>query len=51
MAEKEKNYMPQSSAGLMRYAEADEKIKMKPNHVVAISVIFAGVVLVLKFFA
>ncbi len=50
MAEKEKNYLPQSSAGLMRYAEADEKIKITPNHVVAISVVFAAVVIVLKFF-
>jgi len=51
MSEKEKQYMPQSSAGLMRYSESDSKIKLKPKHVVAVSIGFAGLVMVLKLFA
>jgi preprotein translocase subunit Sec61beta len=51
MAEKEKQYMPQSSAGLMRYNESDSKIKLKPEHVIVVSLVFAGAVLMLKFFA
>ncbi len=49
MAEK-KQYMPQSTAGLMRYMDVEEKIQIKPSHVVALSVIFGAVILVLKFF-
>jgi preprotein translocase subunit Sec61beta len=51
MAEKEKQYMPQSGAGLMRYNEGNERIKMSPNAIIAISIGFAGIVLLLKFFA
>ena len=51
MAEKERNYMPQSSAGLIRYFDVEEQVKVKPQHVVALSVGFALVVLILKFFA
>lgn len=48
MAEK-KNYMPQSTAGLIRYFDADETgIKIKPAAVIAISIMFAGLVLLLK---
>ena len=50
MAEKEKQYMPQSSAGLMRYYEGDEKLKLKPSHVVALSLIFGAGIMILKFF-
>jgi len=48
MAEKEKSYMPQSGAGLIRYFDVEEKVQLKPHHVVAISAIFGGLVLVLK---
>ncbi len=49
MAEK-KNDMPQSTAGLIRYFDADETgIKLKPNAVIAVSIAFAGLVVVLKF--
>jgi len=51
MSEKERNYMPQSSAGLIRYFDVEEQVRIKPQHVVAISIGFAAVVLVLKFFA
>ena len=51
MAEKEKQYMPQSSAGLMRYFEGDEKIKLNPSHVIILSLIFGGGVMILKFLA
>ena len=51
MAEqKEKQYMPQSGAGLMRYGEGSEKLKLKPSAIVVISLVFASVVLLLKFF-
>ena len=49
MAE-EKTYLPQSTAGLIRYYDVEETgIKLKPAHVVAISIFFASLVLVLKF--
>lgn len=49
MAEKEKQYLPQSTAGLIRYFDVEEGIKIKPEHVVWIGVFFAVFVLVLKF--
>ena len=49
MAEK-KQYMPQSTAGLMRYMDVEEKIQIKPTHVVMLSVAFGVVVLLMKFF-
>jgi preprotein translocase subunit Sec61beta len=45
---KDKVYMPQSTAGLMRYfEEADEAIKFKPEHVAiaTIAIIIAEVAL------
>lgn len=51
MSQKERNYLPQSGAGLIRYFDVEEQIKIKPEHVVAISIIFAGVVLILKLVA
>jgi preprotein translocase subunit Sec61beta len=51
MAEREKSYMPQSTAGLIRYFETEEGIKIKPSHVMAISVLFGGIVLFLRFLA
>ena len=50
MAEKEKQYMPQSGAGLIRYFDVEEGFKVKPEHVVAFSVGFAAIVMILKFF-
>ncbi|HLD48802.1 MAG TPA: preprotein translocase subunit Sec61beta [archaeon] len=50
MAEK-KNYMPQSTAGLIRYFEVEGGIKLKPHAVVYISVGFTALVLVMKFLA
>ena len=49
MAEK-KQYMPQSTAGLMRYMDVEERIKIRPTYVVVVSLLFAAVVMVLKFF-
>jgi preprotein translocase subunit Sec61beta len=51
MSEKEKQYMPQSTAGLIRYFDVEEGIKLKPEHVIAISIIFTGFVLVLRLLA
>ena len=51
MSEKEKQYMPQSTAGLIRYFDVEEGIKIKPQHVVAISLTFAALVLIMKFMA
>ena len=40
MAEKEKTFMPSGMAGLVRYNEETESlIKLKPEHVVAMSFI------------
>ena len=49
MSEK-KQYMPQSTAGLMRYMDVEERLQIKPTHVVVISLLFAAIVMVLKFF-
>ena len=51
MSEKEKLYMPQSTAGLIRYFDVEEGIKIKPEHVIAVGIAFAAFVLVLKFLA
>ena len=51
MAEKEKQYMPQSTAGLVRYYDVEEGIKIKPQHIVAISIVFTALVLVLRLLA
>lgn len=50
MAEK-KQYMPQSTAGIMRYVDVEERIQIKPSHVVAISLLFGAIVMILKFFS
>ena len=50
MAEK-KQYMPQSTAGLIRYFEVETGIKLKPEFVVYISLGLTAVVLVMKFLA
>jgi len=51
MAEREKTYMPQSTAGLIRYFEGEEGFKITPKMVVAISAGFGGLVILLKFLA
>lgn len=51
MAKENKNYMPQSTAGLIRYFDVEEGIKLKPEHIVAMSVIFTAVVLLLSLLA
>lgn len=51
MAERERTYMPQGTAGLIRYFETEEGIKLKPQHVIIASVFFTAFVLVLKFLA
>jgi len=50
MAE-EKKYLPQSGAGLIRYFDVEEQIKLKPTYIVFASVAFAAIVLLLKFLA
>lgn len=48
MAEK-KTYMPQSTAGLIRYFESEkELIKLKPEHVVAIAILFSTTILIMR---
>lgn len=51
MAERDKKYLPQSSAGLIRYFDEESKIRLKPSHVVWISGAFIGSVIVLKLLA
>jgi preprotein translocase subunit Sec61beta len=47
---KDKMYMPQSTAGLIRYFdEGKETVKIKPEHVVAVSVVIIALELALKF--
>lgn len=52
MAEKEKTYLPQSTAGLIRYYDVEETgIKLRPAHIIAVSLLFASLILMLKFLA
>ena len=51
MAKEDKNYLPQSTAGLIRYFDVEEQITIKPEHVIALALAFAGIVIVLKFLA
>jgi len=44
-----KNIMPQSTAGLIRYFDEEGGIKVKPEHVVYISIGFTAVVLLMRF--
>ena len=50
MAE-DKKYMPQSTAGLIRYFEEDSAVKLKPEHVIWVTLAFAAIVVVLRFLA
>lgn len=46
---KEKTYMPLSTAGLVRYFEKEESIiKLKPEHVIIISILFSFIVVLMK---
>lgn len=46
---KEKYSMPQSTAGLIRYFDASkESLKLKPEHVVAISMVIVVFEIVIK---
>ncbi len=48
MAE-EKRYMPQSTAGLVRYFDVQEtKFRLKPSQVMWLSIGFGGIVLALQ---
>jgi preprotein translocase subunit Sec61beta len=50
MSKKDRNMMPQSTAGLIRYfEESEEAIKLKPEHVVGIAVLIIIIELALKF--
>ncbi len=51
MSKKEKSVMPQSTAGLVRYFDqGKESIKIKPEHIIAASVAFIAIEIMLKFF-
>jgi preprotein translocase subunit Sec61beta len=50
MSKKDKMMMPQSTAGLIRYFEqSEESIKLKPEHIIAVSVVIVAVEVALKF--
>ncbi|MEM7826717.1 MAG: preprotein translocase subunit Sec61beta [Candidatus Aenigmatarchaeota archaeon] len=48
MAEK-KTYMPQSTAGLIRYFDTEKEIiKLKPEHVIIMGIMFMLIVLFMR---
>lgn len=50
MAKRDKSYMPQSTAGLIRYFdESKESIKIKPEHVLIVCGILIAIEIMLKF--
>ena len=50
MAKKNQSMMPQSNAGLIRYFdESEAKVKFRPEHVIAFSVIIIVLEIILKF--
>lgn len=49
MTEREKAYMPQGTAGLIRYFDTDQGIKLKPQYVVFATIGFTSLVLLMKF--
>ncbi|MBI2584134.1 MAG: preprotein translocase subunit Sec61beta [Candidatus Aenigmarchaeota archaeon] len=51
MAEKERTYMPQSTAGLIRYFESEGGVKLRPHLVLAIGAGFGLLVIAAKFIA
>jgi preprotein translocase subunit Sec61beta len=48
---KDKQYLPQSTAGLIRYFDEETSIKIKPQHVIWLTMFFISIVLVMKFMA
>ena len=50
MADK-KTYMPQSTAGLIRYFDVEEGIQFRPHIAVYLSIGFMAVVMIMKFLA
>ncbi len=50
MSRKDKNVMPQSTAGLVRYFEqTKESIKIKPEHILIAASAFIAIELLIKF--
>ena len=50
MAKKDNMMMPQSTAGLIRYfEESEEAIKLKPEHIIGISIAIIIVEIMIKF--
>ncbi len=50
MAKKDKSYMPQSSAGLIRYFDQTKGgIKIKPEYVLAVCVFLVALEILVKF--
>jgi preprotein translocase subunit Sec61beta len=49
MAERDRGYLPQSTAGLIRYYEEESGVKIKPEVVIWISMVFAAIILLLRF--
>jgi preprotein translocase subunit Sec61beta len=50
MSQKDKMMMPQSTAGLVRYfEESKDAIKLKPEHVVAVSAMIIAVEIAFRF--
>ncbi|MCD6591058.1 MAG: preprotein translocase subunit Sec61beta [Candidatus Aenigmarchaeota archaeon] len=50
MTKKSKMFMPQSTAGLIRYfEESEEAIKLKPEHIVGVAVFIIIIEIVMKF--
>lgn len=51
MAQERERRLPLTQAGLVRYFEAEESIKVKPQTVIAICLLSILLVLILKFLA
>ena len=49
MPEKNQSMMPQSTAGLVRYFDAEAGIKIKPEYIVLVGAIFGGGVMLIRF--
>lgn len=50
MARKDRMFMPQSTAGLIRYfEESEETIKLRPEHVIGIALLIIIIELIVKF--
>jgi preprotein translocase subunit Sec61beta len=50
MGKKDKSYMPQSTAGLIRYFDqSKESIKLKPEHVLIACAVLIAIEIMLKF--